>query len=134
MNISGVITNISKAEKKSDKFTVQTFVVQTAGKYPQVIQFQLTNDRVGMADQYLDKEVKVEFDIQGREWKPDPTQPAKYFTTLNCWKIEPEYASLPQASSKLPDNFVNQDGSRNRAADPFGYNEVAVDGADDMPF
>jgi hypothetical protein len=126
MQIEGVIVAINAAEKKTDKFTVQTFIVETDGKYPQFYEFQLTNDRVGLVDNYLDKKATVHFDLQGRKWQKDATTAPKYFITLNCWKVE---AQEVQAFVPKPQSY-----DQYRANDPFTSSDVAVDTADDMPF
>jgi single-strand DNA-binding protein len=72
------------AESKSPTFQAREFVVEVAdGNYPQMIKFQLLQERCQLLDGYNEgEEVKVHFDLRGREWQ------GKFFTTLNCWRIE----------------------------------------------
>lgn len=75
---------IFDTEQKTASFQVREFVLEIPdGNYPQMIKFQLAQDRVSMADIYaVGEKIKVSFDLRGREWQ------GKYFTTLNAWRIE----------------------------------------------
>jgi single-strand DNA-binding protein len=72
------------AESKSPTFQAREFVIEIMdGNYPQMIKFQLLQERCQLLDTYNEgEEVKVHFDLRGREWQ------GKFFTTLNCWRIE----------------------------------------------
>ena len=94
MQIQGKVVHIYEAERKSDKFTVQEFVLQTADKFPQTILFQLSNDRVGKADSFLNGEAVVHFDVQGRKWQDPKTGKSKVFNTLSAWKVEAPEGSV----------------------------------------
>jgi len=70
-------------ERKSDKFQARDFVIELPGQYPQLIKFQLTQDRCEIIDPYNEgDEIKVYFDLRGRQWED------KFFTNLNAWKID----------------------------------------------
>lgn len=109
-------------ENKTASFQAREFVVETAdANYPQLIKFQLTQDRCGIIDNMNEgEELKVFFDLRGREWN------GKYFTNLNAWKVE------ANATSAAPDNFPE---------DPFpsefeGMSEPEnkMEDFDDLPF
>ena len=89
MEITGTIKVIHKEEKVSDKFKKRVFVItDTASQYPQIIPFELVNDKCGLIDAYkAGDEVKVLFNVRGREWT-SPKGELKYFTSLNAWRIE----------------------------------------------
>ena len=72
------------AEIKSPTFQAREFVIEVMdGNYPQMVKFQLLQERCQLLDSYNEgEEVKVHFDLRGREWQ------GKFFTTLNCWRLE----------------------------------------------
>lgn len=69
---------------KTATFQAREFVVElNNGNYPQMIKFQLTQDRCSIIDNMEEGQmIKVHFDLRGREWN------GKYFTNLNAWKVE----------------------------------------------
>jgi len=83
--IEGKVHRIGEREQKGSKgFTVRELVLETtSGTFTEYPAFQLTQDRCDLLDAYtLGEQVKVHFDVRGREWN------GRYFTNLNCWKIE----------------------------------------------
>ena len=99
---TGKIVKIFDIESKTATFQTREFVIEVqSGNYPQMIKFQLTQDRCGLVDNYKQgDEVKVFFDLRGREWND------MYFTNLNAWKIEA--ASMVQEPVSAP---PKEDGS-----------------------
>ncbi len=79
----GKIVKIFDAESKSASFTAREFVIEVAdGQYPQMVKFQLVQDKCSLVDGYNEgEEIEVDFDLRGREWNE------KYFTNLQAWKI-----------------------------------------------
>lgn len=79
----GKIVKIFDTEQKSDKFQAREFVIEVAdGKFPQMVKFQLTQDKCNLVDDYSEgEEIVVDFDLRGREWND------RYFTNLNAWRI-----------------------------------------------
>lgn len=82
--IVGKLLRKYPTESKSDKFQAREFVIEIQnGAYPEFIKFQLTQERCGLLDSYNEgEEIKVHFELKGREWQ------GKYFTNLNCWRLE----------------------------------------------
>lgn len=80
----GKIIKIFDIESKTASFQARDFVIEVGdGNYPQMVKFQLTQDRCSLIDRYKEGEtVNVSFDLRGREWN------GKYFTNLNAWKID----------------------------------------------
>lgn len=104
-------------ENKTSSFQAREFVLEVPdGNYPQLVKFQLVQDRCALIDPMTEGEsIKVHFDLRGREWQ------GKYFTNLNAWKVEKATGttSAPAATAAA--------GSFPTAAD-----EPAAD--DDLPF
>jgi single-strand DNA-binding protein len=82
--VEGKLIKVCDIEEKSASFRSRDFVIEMPdGKYPQLVKFQLVQDKVDMIDQFLEgQEIKVHFNLRGKEWQ------GKYFTSLNAWKIE----------------------------------------------
>jgi single-strand DNA-binding protein len=97
-------------ESKSEKFQVREFVIEIMdGNYPQLIKFQLAQERCGILDTYNEgEEIKVHFDLRGREWQ------GKFFSTLNCWRLEYPNGSGGSGSEK-PVQQVAQQSERSEA-------------------
>lgn len=79
----GRIHKIFDTEQKTATFQAREFVIEVQeGQYPQMVKFQLTQDKCSLVDDYREGEqVVVDFDLRGREWND------KYFTNLNAWRI-----------------------------------------------
>lgn len=82
--ITGTLIKVFDTEIKSDKFKTRDFVIQTLDeRWPQVVKFQLTQDKVHLIDACIPgEEVAVTFGLVGRVWND------KYFTNLNAFKVE----------------------------------------------
>lgn len=107
----------------TNTFKKREFVVELDGAYPQLVSFQLTQDRCGILDTYNEADrVKVSFDLRGREWT-SPKGEVKYFNTLNAWKLEAVNAQA-QAPAATP-----EEGSF-----PSANEEQSFDDNDDLPF
>ena len=83
MNIKGKVVKIGKIETFGTDFQKMTFVIETADKYPQKIQFELHKERCNLIlDSDLNREIDVTFDIRGKEYNE------KYYNSLVAFKIE----------------------------------------------
>ena len=103
MDITGKIKFIGEVQQPSDKFRKRDFVVtDESSQYPQHILIQVTQDRVVLLDDCrVGDEVKVHFNLRGREWT-DPQGQVKYFNTIEAWRIEKAKwdRALPRSASK----------------------------------
>jgi hypothetical protein len=132
--ITGQLKVIFDTEQKSERFRVRHFVIETADnpQYPQVIQFQLTNDRCDNLDGFnIGDEVKVEFSLRGREWT-SPSGDVKYFNSLDTWKIQ---AVAARQGSEDAGGFGDSAGFGGGGA--FGNgpaDDIPAPGDDDIPF
>lgn len=81
--IQGKLYKVFPSENKSGSFQAREFVIEVeSGQYPQLIKFQLTQDRCDLIDSYSEgEEIQVSFDLRGREWD------GKFFTNLNAWRL-----------------------------------------------
>lgn len=83
-DLSGKVKLLQDPQTFSSGFTKREFVVTVEdGKYPQEICFECLQDKVALLDSIkAGDEVKVSFDIRGREYN------GRYFNNLVAWKIE----------------------------------------------
>lgn len=100
----------------SEKFKKREFVVQDdSSQYPQVISFQLVQDKCSLLDAYNEgDEISVSFNLRGREWVSPKDGVTKYFNSLEAWRIEGD-AAAP-------------------AAVPAAATTTGSEEADDLPF
>ena len=88
MEVKGKVKVVNATVVVSEKFQKRTFVIETEGNYPQPIEFQLTQDKVTLADSLgLLQDVTVHYNLRGKEWT-NPQGEVKYFNTLEAWKID----------------------------------------------
>lgn len=88
MEVKGKIYMIGETQVITEKFKKREFVIETEDKYPQKILLQLTQDKCSILDNYREgQQIEASFNLRGREWI-DPKKQAKYFNTLDVWKIE----------------------------------------------
>ncbi len=121
----GILYKVFETESKTATFQAREFVIKQEGDYPQVIKFQLTQDRCDLIQNFEEgQKIKVHFDLRGREWND------KFFTNLNAWRIEAATAEEPasqnadasgEAFSPLDESFELADNEEgNMSAEDFG--------------
>ena len=124
--IVGTLHKKFETENKTATFQAREFVIEISnGNYPQVIKFQLTQDRCALLDPFEEgKEIKVYFDLRGREWQ------GKYFTNLNAWRLE-----TPEAGQQVPVQQTASNAPVSETSFPTADDEPASSGFDDdLPF
>lgn len=132
--LSGTIKVIKPAEQINDRFRKREFVIdENSGPYPQVILFELTQDKCEVLDQFKEGDrVKVSFNVRGREWSGRNNE-TRYFVSLNAWKIE----SLDNAASGSPAPGAQPEHSAvppAGGAPPHTANDAPAEEEDDLPF
>ncbi|HEY9702192.1 MAG TPA: DUF3127 domain-containing protein [Allocoleopsis sp.] len=120
-------------ESKSDRFQSREFVLEIAdGNYPQLIKFQLVQERCQILDTYNEgDEIKVHFDLRGREWQ------GKYLTNLNCWRIERPNGNSAQPVSQVAQPVQQSQQSSSSFDDSFptlSDAPLGLEEKDDLPF
>ena len=116
------LTSIIKVKKEeqviNDKFRKREFVLtDNSSQYPQLISFQLTQDRCAILDQVqIGETVVVHFNIRGREWT-SPQGEIKYFNTLEAWKID----RSSSAPSQTVEHYENIPASQNQEKDDLPF-------------
>ncbi len=89
-NITGTLKVKFPEQQVSERFRKRDIVItDNSSQYPQHITLQLTQDKCGLIDQYNPgDEIRVFFNLRGREWNDPKTNQMKYFNTIEAWKIE----------------------------------------------
>jgi hypothetical protein len=87
-NLKGEIKSIKETQQVSDKFKKREFsLLDESGQYPQVIAFQLSQDKCDLIDPMkVGDMVDLSFNLRGREWENSQGE-IKVFNTLDVWKI-----------------------------------------------
>ena len=118
--VEGKLIKKFDTESKTQTFQAREFVIEvSSGNYPQMVKFQLVQDRCSLVDDYSEgDQIKVYFDLRGREWQ------GKYFTNLNAWRVE-----RPSAAPAAPSTSTGEDAFPSAGDEPI--NDMADD---DLPF
>ncbi len=96
MQLTGTLKVKKDEQVVNEKFRKREFVItESSSQYPQLISFQLTQDRCSLLDPIqVGDTVVVHFNIRGREWT-SPQGEVKYFNTLEAWKLDRNTMSSP---------------------------------------
>ena len=126
--VAGKLHKVFETEQKTEKFRAREFVIEVVdGNYPQMIKFQLTQDKCEMIDDYNDgDEINVHFNLRGREWND------RFFTNLDAWRVEPADAAASSSSGQSQQAPVAAAQSPEK-----DYPELTAtkdDFSDDIPF
>ena len=126
MDITGILKVKGEVQQVSEKFKKRDFVItdNSSSQYPQHVSFQLTQDKVGLIDQYqIGSEIKVHFNLRGREWT-SPQGEVKYFNTLEAWRLE------GSSNAGNSNNSSSSSNSASEVSEPLSSSTVE----DDLPF
>lgn len=107
--IKGRIKTIFPTIQVSDKFAKRDVVITTTtDMYPQDILVQFTQDKCAILDLYKSgDEVDVDYNLKGREWI-NPQGEAKYFNTIEGWRINRASGASPIPKEVQKDVPVEQ--------------------------
>ncbi len=140
MEITGKIKKIMDVQQISDTFRKREFVltVDYNSPYPQYVLFQTIQDKCSMLDNLkVNDEVKVFFNIRGREWiNPQDNQP-KYFVSLEAWRIDKFTPVSGETSSYNTESYASKSSSFANVSTSAASNESDTDiqtASDDLPF
>jgi hypothetical protein len=90
MEVQGTVKTIGETKEFGSKgFRKRDIVVTTDEQYPQHILIEFVQDNCGLLDSFKDGDaVKIGINLRGREWL-NPEGEAKYFNSLQGWRIDP---------------------------------------------
>lgn len=100
--LTGTIKVINDTIQVSEKFSKRELVVTDESElYPQDISLQFSQDKCDILNAFkVGQKVEVSFNLRGREWI-NPQGEAKYFNSLDAWKIESVGVAQPKESDVL---------------------------------
>ena len=91
MEVIGKVKVINATQEVSASFKKRELVVTTNEQYPQHIMIEFNQDKCDLLNDFtVGQEVKVAINLRGREWI-NPQGEAKYFNTVQGWKIESNF-------------------------------------------
>ena len=91
MDTTGIVKVIMETQQVSEKFKKREVIltVDPSSQYPQHVSFQFSQDKCSLLDSVrMGDELKVHFNLRGREWTSPKDNVTKYFNTLEAWRIE----------------------------------------------
>lgn len=102
MEVTGKIKLIGEVQTfGSNGFRKREMVVTTDEQYPQMLAIEFIQDKVDLLNTFkVGQDVKVYINLRGREWI-NPQGEAKYFNTIQGWRIE-SLTQAPPSQENLP--------------------------------
>lgn len=93
----GVIERVEDIKVFSEKFKALKFTINTGGEYPQIVEFQISQDKAESFGQYnkVGDNVEVLFNLRGRNWT-NPSGEVKTFNTLEVWRVNKVDGNIPE--------------------------------------
>ena len=83
---------IGEVEQVSDNFKKREVIGMIEGEYPDYHKFEFVQDKTELPDDLIEGTyATIHFNLRGRKVDPKPKdkdQSAKYFTSLQAWKID----------------------------------------------
>lgn len=103
MEVSGKIKLIGEEQTfGASGFRKRELVVTTSEQYPQMLMIEFVQDKCNLLDSYkVGQDVKVSINLRGREWI-NPEGVAKYFNSIQGWRIENLQTATTQATELPP--------------------------------
>lgn len=108
MEVTGSIKKIEETQLFGEKgFKKRELVVTTDEQYPQMIMIEFVQDKCDLLNNYnVGNKVKVSINLRGREWI-NPEGVAKYFNSIQGWRIEKVTEIVPQNAPIAPIAPIN---------------------------
>lgn len=109
MEVQGKIKVLGETQTYGADFTKRVLVVETQEQYPQLISIDFIKDKCSILDKYkVGQNVKVGINLGGREWI-NPDGEAKYFNSIQGWRIDAVDETDVPAPSKPQLESVSND-------------------------
>ena len=103
LKAEGKVIKLYPVQEISATFKKQEFVIETEEEYPQYVKFECKQGNVEKLSKIKEGDrVTVYFNLRGREWQKEVGSEVKYFTNLECWRIEKKEATATVSASSEP--------------------------------
>ena len=107
----GTLKVANQTQVISEKFSKREFVIETEDQYPQLVMFQLTQDKCNLLSAFkVGNQIEVSWNLRGREWT-SPAGEVKYFNTLEAWRLERLDGNGESIQDKAPTTPANEEES-----------------------
>lgn len=102
MEVTGKIKLINETQTfGASGFRKRELVLTTNEQYPQMLMIEFVQDKCDILNSYqVGQDVKISINLRGREWI-NPEGVAKYFNSIQGWRIENLQQEAPQ-NTELP--------------------------------
>lgn len=115
LKLIGKLKRINNVNQVTDTFKKRDFVIETDEQYPQIINFELFQDKVTLIDTFKVGEIiEIFFNVRGREWQKDAQSEIRVFNTLNAWRIQ-------KVDNDMPANSMPQGNATEEADDDLPF-------------
>lgn len=109
MQVQGKIKIIGDVQTFGTDFNKRQLVVITDDQYPQLISIDFLKDKCDLLNSYdVGQSVNVSINLGGREWI-NPQGEAKYFNSVQGWRIESFSQENLTPQPDLKSNTISQD-------------------------
>ena len=106
-SLEGKLVKVFDAQKVSASFTKREFVIETDDQYPQVVKFELVQDKTSLIDNYsVGDKIKVNFNVRGRRWEKNGNE--NYFVSLSAWSLK-RFEIAPKAKVEATEESGNDE-------------------------
>ncbi|MPM37915.1 hypothetical protein SDC9_84536 [bioreactor metagenome] len=122
MELSGKIIQVLEVvsgQGQNGTWKRQDFILEVPGQYPKKICITIFGDRVDQFNVKQGEEVRVEADIESREYN------GRWYTSVKAWKVEKAGADM---QDRMPDYDYSQNQAQSNGID------LSVTEGDDLPF
>lgn len=136
--LTGTVRLLHDTQTFASGFAKREFVVETDGKYPQLIKLEVVKDNVAKLDGISPGDVvEVAFDIRGSEYKE------RHYVNLVAWSVKATGEKEPPDQNSRRNQYGGTDRtaaeampSRHQQAKQSGYEPQDDDDSqvDDVPF
>jgi single-strand DNA-binding protein len=97
IEIKGTVETILEIQEFASGFKKRTIVVNTGGKYPQMVPVDFAKEKINLLDSLAEgQEVTIGVNVRGNEYN------GKYYVSLAGWKVDAGAMNAPQEEDDIP--------------------------------
>lgn len=126
MEITGKIVQLlakQTGQGKNGTWEKQEYIIETEGKFPKKVCFNLWGDKIGQFNLKEGDQVQVSYDLESREFN------GRWYTDVKAWNVQNKGASAAAgANPPMDDDLMPFDDG---GGDPFAADSGS---SDDLPF
>jgi hypothetical protein len=122
MEINGKIKKIDATKTFGNNgFRKREVVIVTDEQYPQFLLVEFTQDKCDLLNSFTEGDlVKISINLRGREWI-NPEGEAKYFNSIQGWRIEKAQAGQSSVPPMEAQSFVPADNYKDEEPDDLPF-------------